>query len=161
MIVINGEKWACERCIRGHRTSTCNHTDAQLMPIKRKGRPATQCRHCRELRAKYNVHTRCHCTEYSCTDNGPDECTCPSKAKAHKKAVELRPGATGVVEHIPGFAYNLAPQHEMHHAPMALDMQPHGAFGESIDQLLSPRSEESFFEQIDMLAPPSEFRFPQ
>lgn len=50
MVLINGIKYACERCIRGHRVTTCNHTDQPLMMIKPKGRPSTTCAYCKELR---------------------------------------------------------------------------------------------------------------
>lgn len=50
MVLINGSKYACERCIRGHRVTTCTHTDQPLMMIKPKGRPSTTCDLCKELR---------------------------------------------------------------------------------------------------------------
>ncbi|EDO17787.1 hypothetical protein Kpol_541p30 [Vanderwaltozyma polyspora DSM 70294] len=50
MVLINGVKYACERCIRGHRVTTCTHTDQPLMMIKPKGRPSTTCDLCKELR---------------------------------------------------------------------------------------------------------------
>lgn len=50
-----------ETCIKGHRSSTCNHTDRPLFEIKKKGRPVTQCEHCRELRKTKQVHVKCLC----------------------------------------------------------------------------------------------------
>jgi len=50
-----------ETCIKGHRSSTCRHTDRPLFEIKRKGRPVTQCEHCRELRKTKQVHVKCLC----------------------------------------------------------------------------------------------------
>lgn len=47
MVFINEVKYACERCIRGHRVSGCSHTNATLKRIKRKGRPTGQCSACR------------------------------------------------------------------------------------------------------------------
>ncbi|CAG8626447.1 3856_t:CDS:2, partial [Cetraspora pellucida] len=43
-------------CIKGHRSSSCNHQDRPLIEIKRKGRPITQCDHCRELRKTQKIH---------------------------------------------------------------------------------------------------------
>ncbi|VUG20068.1 DEBR0S6_07184g1_1 [Brettanomyces bruxellensis] len=63
MIIINNMKYACERCIRGHRASTCNHRDAKLIMIKPKGRPSTQCPHCKELRKLKNSHVACNCSQ--------------------------------------------------------------------------------------------------
>ncbi|KAL7415969.1 hypothetical protein BDY24DRAFT_327173, partial [Mrakia frigida] len=45
----------------GHRSSSCTHTDRPLFEIKKKGRPATQCTHCRELRKTKQVHVKCMC----------------------------------------------------------------------------------------------------
>ncbi|PFH53462.1 hypothetical protein AMATHDRAFT_137420, partial [Amanita thiersii Skay4041] len=50
-----------ETCIKGHRSSTCKHTDRPLYEIKKKGRPVTQCEHCRELRKTKQVHVKCIC----------------------------------------------------------------------------------------------------
>lgn len=50
-----------EVCIRGHRSSRCTHTDRPLFEIRKKGRPITQCNHCRDLRKVKQVHVRCGC----------------------------------------------------------------------------------------------------
>ncbi|CEP24003.1 Transcriptional activator HAA1 [Cyberlindnera jadinii] len=62
MVLIGGVKYACERCIRGHRVTTCNHTDQPLMMIKPKGRPSSQCKHCKEMRKSKNSHSTGACT---------------------------------------------------------------------------------------------------
>ncbi|EMD37150.1 hypothetical protein CERSUDRAFT_115065 [Gelatoporia subvermispora B] len=61
MVFIGDKKYACESCIKGHRSSACKHTDRPLFEIKRKGRPVTQCDHCRELRKTKQVHVKCMC----------------------------------------------------------------------------------------------------
>ncbi|KAF8639206.1 hypothetical protein AX17_001692 [Amanita inopinata Kibby_2008] len=61
MVLISSKKYACETCIKGHRSSTCKHTDRPLYEIKKKGRPVTQCEHCRELRKTKQVHVKCIC----------------------------------------------------------------------------------------------------
>ncbi|KAF9579803.1 hypothetical protein BGW38_003791, partial [Lunasporangiospora selenospora] len=48
-------------CIKGHRSTTCNHGERPLHEIKKKGRPSTQCPHCKELRKARQVHVRCIC----------------------------------------------------------------------------------------------------
>ncbi|KAJ6115929.1 hypothetical protein N7523_006346 [Penicillium sp. IBT 18751x] len=45
-MLIDGQKWACEACIRGHRVSSCKHHDRPLIRIKRKGRPFATCSIC-------------------------------------------------------------------------------------------------------------------
>lgn len=94
MVLINGVKYACERCIRGHRVTTCTHTDQPLMMIKPKGRPSTQCGYCKKQRKIRNSHTACNCSKKinskvhhdpSCPCHLDGECTCCNKNKKNKK----------------------------------------------------------------------------
>lgn len=94
MVLINGVKYACERCIRGHRVTTCTHTDQPLMMIKPKGRPSTQCPHCKEQRRVRNSHVNCNCSKRinskvqhdpSCPCHVAGECSCCSKSKKSSK----------------------------------------------------------------------------
>ncbi|KAI7883493.1 copper-fist-domain-containing protein, partial [Lichtheimia hyalospora FSU 10163] len=59
----DGKKVACATCIKGHRASHCNHKDRPLIEIKKKGRPATQCSRCRELRLVRQLHVKCDCND--------------------------------------------------------------------------------------------------
>ncbi|POS85936.1 hypothetical protein EPUL_004309 [Erysiphe pulchra] len=61
-MIIEGEKWACEACVRGHRVSNCQHSDRPLQHINKKGRPVSQCQHCRTLRKSRSAHVRCDCS---------------------------------------------------------------------------------------------------
>ncbi|KAI0705648.1 hypothetical protein C8Q76DRAFT_175176 [Earliella scabrosa] len=61
MVFVGDKKYACETCIKGHRSSSCKHTDRSLFEIKKKGRPVTQCEHCRELRKTRQIHVKCVC----------------------------------------------------------------------------------------------------
>ncbi|ODM17618.1 hypothetical protein SI65_07293 [Aspergillus cristatus] len=45
-MLINGQKYSCEACIRGHRVTTCKHHDRPLTKINRKGRPFSTCSIC-------------------------------------------------------------------------------------------------------------------
>ena len=49
-----------ETCIKGHRSSTCDHTERPLFEIKKKGRSITQCEPCSELRKKH-IYVKCLC----------------------------------------------------------------------------------------------------
>ncbi|KAI0768297.1 hypothetical protein BD413DRAFT_450414, partial [Trametes elegans] len=60
-VFVGDKKYACETCIKGHRSSSCKHTDRPLFEIKKKGRPVTQCEHCRELRKTRQIHVKCVC----------------------------------------------------------------------------------------------------
>lgn len=85
-MLIDGEKYACDACVRGHRVSNCQHTgkptpkkeksnsplmacliilglDRPLTHINKKGRPVSQCTHCRGLRKSRAAHVKCDCGE--------------------------------------------------------------------------------------------------
>ncbi|KAI0320393.1 copper fist DNA binding domain-containing protein [Amylostereum chailletii] len=70
-VFLNDKKYSCEPCIKGHRSSTCKHTDRPLFEIKKKGRPVTQCEHCRELRKTKQVHVKCICEGKSPNEDAP------------------------------------------------------------------------------------------
>ncbi|KAG8923276.1 hypothetical protein FRC02_011240 [Tulasnella sp. 418] len=61
MVFLGDKKFACATCIKGHRSSTCTHTTRPLFEIRAKGRPVSQCEHCRELRKTKQVHVKCEC----------------------------------------------------------------------------------------------------
>ncbi|KAF2706400.1 hypothetical protein K504DRAFT_471158 [Pleomassaria siparia CBS 279.74] len=61
MPLIEGEKYACASCIKGHRVSGCTHTDRELHHINPKGRPVKQCDHCRGARKSKSHHAKCDC----------------------------------------------------------------------------------------------------
>ncbi|KAF9535781.1 hypothetical protein CPB83DRAFT_802372 [Crepidotus variabilis] len=61
MVYVNSKKYACESCIKGHRSSSCHHSDRPLFEIKKKGRPVSQCTSCRELRQSKKLHSKCTC----------------------------------------------------------------------------------------------------
>ncbi|KAI1374472.1 hypothetical protein F4677DRAFT_170354 [Hypoxylon crocopeplum] len=99
-MLIDGEKWACEACVRGHRVSNCQHADRPLQHINKKGRPVSQCQHCRAMRKSRSSHIKCDCGEKthkcahlkqtveghkdSCCCNHGGRCTC-----SHKKEPSL------------------------------------------------------------------------
>ncbi|GAC93531.1 copper fist DNA binding domain protein [Pseudozyma hubeiensis SY62] len=86
-------KYACASCIRGHRTSSCNHKDGSkgpLYPIRSKGRPPTQCEICRKKRRESGRHVRCDCTgkkTSSTTAPAPSD----NKSAAAKSNVPILP----------------------------------------------------------------------
>ncbi|KAJ7107711.1 copper fist DNA binding domain-containing protein [Mycena epipterygia] len=61
MVFVNDKKFSCESCIKGHRASTCSHSDRALFEVPRKGRPLSQCPNCRELRKTKRYHSKCVC----------------------------------------------------------------------------------------------------
>ncbi|KAK8904053.1 hypothetical protein QC760_007485 [Botrytis cinerea] len=89
-MIIDGEKWACDACVRGHRVSNCHHSDRPLQHINKKGRPVSQCTHCRTMRKSRAAHVRCECgsekahSKGSCPENGDiqaDTCCCSHGAR--------------------------------------------------------------------------------
>ncbi|KAL5535083.1 CUP2_2 [Sanghuangporus sanghuang] len=71
MVYVNSKKYACESCIKGHRSSSCHHNDRPLYEIKKKGRPVSQCERCREARQSRRIHAKCTCDSEKCTDATP------------------------------------------------------------------------------------------
>ncbi|KAF3137347.1 hypothetical protein TWF569_009278 [Orbilia oligospora] len=45
MPILNGVKFACEPCMRGHRSSKCTHSDRILIKVRKPGRPLSSCPH--------------------------------------------------------------------------------------------------------------------
>ncbi|KIV95689.1 hypothetical protein PV10_03312 [Exophiala mesophila] len=70
-MLINGEKFACEACVRGHRVSSCHHQDRPLVHVNKKGRPVSQCQHCRGLRKARSQHVKCECHDKA---HGKEDC---------------------------------------------------------------------------------------
>lgn len=63
VILVDGEKFACDACLKGHRVSSCSHRERQLHHVQKKGRPVSQCPHCRGLRKSRATHVRCCCAD--------------------------------------------------------------------------------------------------
>ncbi|KAI1104948.1 hypothetical protein F4804DRAFT_341449 [Jackrogersella minutella] len=69
MPIINGQKMACEPCIRGHRSTKCAHGgDRVLVPVRKPGRPLSTCPHppgkgcqCRNVTAALPKGGTCRC----------------------------------------------------------------------------------------------------
>lgn len=89
MPVIDGEKWACSSCIKGHRVSGCNHTDRDLHHINPKGRPVKQCEHCRGARKSKSHHAKCDCGDKKDKDLHKDK----GDAKVHDDRCQCHSGA--------------------------------------------------------------------
>ncbi|KAF7301280.1 ACE1 transcriptional factor [Mycena indigotica] len=95
MVLISDKKYACETCIKGHRSSACKHTDRPLFEIKKKGRPVTQCEHCRELRKTKQVHVKCICE----VKEPPSPTSLPGKPK--KKGTPVIPAEAAFPHGVP------------------------------------------------------------
>lgn len=83
MVFIDGKKFACQACIKGHRSTNCSHTDRTLLEIGKKGRPPTQCTHCRELRRISKVHSKCTCGDKPSPSTRPPPIILPNGAHAN------------------------------------------------------------------------------
>ncbi|EIM87575.1 copper-fist-domain-containing protein, partial [Stereum hirsutum FP-91666 SS1] len=94
-VLIEDKKYACEACIKGHRSSTCKHTDRPLFEIKKKGRPVTQCEHCRELRKTKQVHVKCVCESKSDDNTTPSNPPRPKPKKATPAFPDGLPASLG------------------------------------------------------------------
>ncbi|KAG6334229.1 hypothetical protein ID866_4859 [Astraeus odoratus] len=78
-VYVNDKKYACESCIKGHRSSSCGHTERPLFEVKKKGRPVSQCPKCRDLRQVKRVHSKCTCNPSSTADKVPISAGRPDK----------------------------------------------------------------------------------
>ncbi|OAX35269.1 copper-fist-domain-containing protein [Rhizopogon vinicolor AM-OR11-026] len=79
MVYVNEKKFACESCIKGHRSSSCHHSERPLFEVKKKGRPVSQCPRCRELRHSKRVHSKCTCNSREVVDKVPIPAARPDK----------------------------------------------------------------------------------
>ncbi|KAH9267404.1 hypothetical protein BASA84_000663 [Batrachochytrium salamandrivorans] len=63
MLLYDTLKFSCQRCQAGHRSAVCIHLDRRVEEIKAKGRPVSQCGHCRAKRQRGvgHSHHRCRC----------------------------------------------------------------------------------------------------
>ncbi|KAF2485458.1 hypothetical protein BDY17DRAFT_242970, partial [Neohortaea acidophila] len=82
----DGTKWACQSCLKGHRVSGCTHTDRELILVPKKGRPVTQCQHCRLERKKRSAHVRCECGEADKPHHPKEKCIHLREAEERAKA---------------------------------------------------------------------------
>ncbi|KAI0267391.1 hypothetical protein BC834DRAFT_871150 [Gloeopeniophorella convolvens] len=86
MVLISDKKYACEACIKGHRSSACKHTDAPSSRSRKRAVPshnASTAVNC-EKRNKFtsNVCHVCHCK-----DGG--DCHCSTAKKTSRKAKDV------------------------------------------------------------------------
>ncbi|KAF2172850.1 hypothetical protein M409DRAFT_49369 [Zasmidium cellare ATCC 36951] len=82
----DGTKWACQSCLKGHRVSGCTHTDRELTLVPKKGRPVTQCQHCRLERKKRSAHVKCDCGEAEKPHHPKEKCIHLREAEERAKA---------------------------------------------------------------------------
>ncbi|KAL2259582.1 hypothetical protein VTK26DRAFT_6697 [Humicola hyalothermophila] len=88
MPIINGQKMACAPCIRGHRSTKCNHFYERVMvPVRKPGRPLSTCPcppgrpcACGGVRIAIPKKKRCKCpTESANEADGPDKEQAPAE----------------------------------------------------------------------------------
>ncbi|THV73627.1 hypothetical protein D6D28_03130 [Aureobasidium pullulans] len=89
----DGTKWACQSCLKGHRVSGCTHTDRELFFVPKKGRPITQCPHCRAERKKRSSHVKCDCGEKS---HSKEKCIHLREAEAKAAAAAAAAAESGI-----------------------------------------------------------------
>ncbi|KAK7622213.1 hypothetical protein IWX48DRAFT_627376 [Phyllosticta citricarpa] len=90
-VTINGEqkKVACGPCIRGHRSTSCNHKDRLLLEVRKPGRPLSSCPH---------LGGNCSCERLVINYTIPrsSECACPNGSSAAPVAEPVVTTAAGV-----------------------------------------------------------------
>ncbi|KAJ6626989.1 hypothetical protein B0H10DRAFT_1906506 [Mycena sp. CBHHK59/15] len=98
MVFVNNKKFACESCIKGHRSSSCHHTDRPLFEIKKKGRPVSQCETCRELRQSRRVHSKCNCPQDDTPSRG---LLLPSSSAKSRRYIPIVPALPNGLRDVP------------------------------------------------------------
>ncbi|QIX01916.1 hypothetical protein AMS68_007433 [Peltaster fructicola] len=95
----DGTKWACNSCLKGHRVSGCNHTDRELQLVPKKGRPVTQCQHCRQERKKRSAHVSCDCAAPDKPHHTKEKCIHLREAEERAKTAGFFDGAPHEKDH--------------------------------------------------------------
>ncbi|KAL0934316.1 Protein GRISEA [Colletotrichum truncatum] len=98
MPLINGQKMACEPCIRGHRSTKCTHANERLMvPVRKPGRPLSTCPHpptrgcgCGSVTAAIPRKQKCGCGS-STAGTPTDSSATSSVIKAESPASDAPP----------------------------------------------------------------------
>ncbi|ETS85068.1 hypothetical protein PFICI_03093 [Pestalotiopsis fici W106-1] len=96
MPLINGQKMACEPCIRGHRSTTCNHANERVMvPVRKPGRPLNECPHtrgsncgCRDVTVAIPRKRKCECVG--------DKSAAPKTSLTQTSVEAIRPGNASI-----------------------------------------------------------------
>ncbi|ORY62672.1 uncharacterized protein BCR38DRAFT_346269 [Pseudomassariella vexata] len=88
MPVIHGQKMACEPCIRGHRSTKCNHGGERLLvPVRKPGRPLSTCPH--------PPGNACACGGVTAAIPRRGKCACPSSGPGSaQNPVKVEPPAS-------------------------------------------------------------------
>ncbi|KAJ7616278.1 copper fist DNA binding domain-containing protein [Mycena polygramma] len=121
MVLISSKKYACETCIKGHRSSACKHTDRPLFEIKKKGRPVTQCEHCRELRKTKQVHVKCICEAKE-----PPSPTAPPKKKDAPPGTPTLPAHAAFPHGVPDLGGSTTSDSDHGGSASAISTEPKG-----------------------------------
>lgn len=137
-LIINGLRFACEGCIRGHRSANCNHKDRQLKEIKPRGRPLSQCKTCRDNRKNLGKHSKCYCGD-DCKEKELDP-----QVDERSEVGESREGEGKVGEGSASASASGKEQGESSSKPLS----------EVID--ISQQSREDIIEALELLSRPAE-----
>jgi len=98
--------------VKGHRSSSCKHTDRPLFEIKKKGRPVSQCEKCRELRQSKKMHSKCLCNLTEGLDMDPIFSQPPAPRKKPGRFVPITPSLpNGISDALLSFASGSVSSH--------------------------------------------------
>lgn len=85
MILVDGDKYACVQCIRGHRSSTCKHTLRPLVQVRGRGRPSSNAGHRIAVTESELVLTKEQVTLQSDLDNKKETGSCCADKEVKKE----------------------------------------------------------------------------
>jgi len=148
VVVIDGIKYACQNCIKGHRVAHCQHTDRPLQPLQRKGRPVSQCQHCRKYRVENKSHVKCTCAISSvpnpingCMCHIVERCTCVASARQDTNSESDTAYSLDMASTLRNSGIN---NPEMNDQAVVVDEDIWNAVMSDIDSICSPSSQSKF-----------------
>lgn len=108
MITYQGQKYACIICMRGHRSSACEHRDRPLLQVRRRGRPVGDGKTRLAILSKNPCECiangrKCLCDDahHSCVVRTIDSSTATTGKVISKKTLRLRTsGKTQIKEEV-------------------------------------------------------------
>lgn len=146
----SGPRLACRPCIRGHRAPSCKHTDRPLFAIRPRGRPSSQCVHCKEARKTGGIHVKCLCGSNTSPSSKSNDMSYgpPLSSEMHKTGGMVSAEPLHTIDSV-YTASPPAPQHYSHVAKIASNKSALAAVMQSFwsgihgVESASPHSQES------------------
>lgn len=154
--MINGVKFACEPCMRGHRSSKCTHSDRILIKVRKPGRPLSSCPHEAGTCSCEIASVAIPKSSNSCPCGTPDE-----KVKKEDKGSKSRTGSH--LSSIPSTPVHQVPMPPAYGFPtvfLSPGIENPGDFMAGVDPQMWPQAGFNGMNPIDPFASPVDLNAP-